>query len=46
MEGRTMKTYTVTYNVTLTLKVQADSADEAERPRTVSYHRIATSIVP
>ena len=26
-----MKTYTVTYNVTLTIEVQADSADEAER---------------
>ena len=26
-----METYTVTYNVTLTIEVQADSADEAER---------------
>jgi hypothetical protein len=26
-----MKTYTVTYNVTLTIEVQADSTDEAER---------------
>jgi hypothetical protein len=26
-----MKTYTVTYNVTLTIEVQADNADEAER---------------
>ena len=26
-----MKTYTVTYNVTLTIRVQADSADEVER---------------
>jgi hypothetical protein len=26
-----MKTYTVTYNVTLTIEVQAVSADEAER---------------
>src|SRR5713226_3342478 len=31
MEDRTMKTYTVTYNVTLTIEVQADSTDEAER---------------
>jgi hypothetical protein len=26
-----MKTYTVTYNITLTIEVQADSADEAEQ---------------
>jgi hypothetical protein len=26
-----MKTYTVTYNVTLTIEVQADSDDEAEQ---------------
>ena len=26
-----MKAYTVTYNLTLTIEVQADSADEAER---------------
>jgi hypothetical protein len=26
-----MKIYTVTYNVTLTIEVQADSEDEAER---------------
>ncbi|MGH8430961.1 MAG: hypothetical protein ACREUF_11210 [Solimonas sp.] len=50
-----MKSYTVTYNVTLTIEVQADSADEAERladhelpshcdlERAVSCHRIATS---
>jgi hypothetical protein len=31
MGDRMMKTYTVTYNVTLTIEVQADSADEAER---------------
>jgi endonuclease YncB( thermonuclease family) len=55
MEDRTMKTYTVTYNVTLTIEVQADSADEAERLAerelpshcdvnyAVSCHRIATS---
>jgi hypothetical protein len=52
-----MKTFTVTYNVTLTIEVQADSADEAERladralplhcdvDRAVSCHRIATSAV-
>jgi hypothetical protein len=46
----------VTYNVTLTIEVQADSADEAERLAdrelpshcdvncAVSCHRIATSI--
>jgi hypothetical protein len=51
-----METYTVTYNVTLTIEVQADSADEAERLAdrelpshcdvnyAVSCHRIATSI--
>jgi hypothetical protein len=51
-----MKTYTVTYNVTLTIEVQADSADEAERLAdrelpshcdvdcAVVCHRIATSI--
>jgi len=50
-----MKTYTVTYNVTLTIDVQADSADEAEQladrelplhcdvNRAVSCHRIAAS---
>ena len=50
-----MQTYTVTYNVTLTFKVQADSADEAEELAdrelpshcdinyAVSCHRIATS---
>jgi hypothetical protein len=55
MEDRTMKTYTVTYNLTLTIEVQADSADEAERLAdrelpshcdvncAVSCHRIATS---
>jgi len=55
MEDRTMKTYTVTYNVTLTIEVQADSADEAERLAdrelpshcdvdcAVVCHRIATS---
>jgi hypothetical protein len=55
MEDRTMETYTVTYNVTLTIKVQADSADEAERLAdrelpshcdvncAVVCHRIATS---
>jgi hypothetical protein len=53
-----MKTYIVTYNVTLTIRVQADSADEAERLAdrelpshcdvncAVSCHRIATSIAP
>jgi hypothetical protein len=53
-----MKTYTVTYNVTLTIEVQADSADEAELladrelpshcdvNRAVVCHRIATSIAP
>ncbi len=53
-----MNTYTVTYNVTLTIKVQADSEDEAERladqelpthcdvNSAVSCHRIATSIAP
>jgi len=51
-----METYTVTYNVTLTIEVQADSADEAELLAdrefpshcdincAVSCHRIATSI--
>jgi endonuclease YncB( thermonuclease family) len=55
MEDRTMNTYTVTYNVTLTIEVQADSADEAERLAdrelpshcdvncAVVCHRIATS---
>jgi hypothetical protein len=50
-----MKTYTVTYNVTLTIEVQADSANEAEQLAdrelpshcdvncTVVCHRIATS---
>ena len=50
-----MQTYTVTYNVTLTIKVQADSTDEAERladrelpshcdvDSAVVCHRIATS---
>lgn len=50
-----MMTYTVTYNVTLTIKVEADSADEAERLAdrelpshcdvdcAVVCHRIATS---
>jgi hypothetical protein len=50
-----MQTYTVTYNLTLTFKVQADSADEAEQladrelpshcdiDHAVSCHRIATS---
>lgn len=50
-----MKTFIVTYNVTLTIEVQADSADEAERladrelplhcdvDRAVSCHRIAAS---
>jgi len=49
-----MKTYTVTYNVTLAIEVQADSADDAERLAdgelpshcdvncAVSCHRIAT----
>jgi hypothetical protein len=48
-----MKTYTVTYNVSLSIEVQADSADEAERRAdsglpshfdascAVSCHRIA-----
>jgi len=52
-----MKTYTVTYNVTLTINVQADSEDEAaeladrELPShcdvdcALSCHRIATSPV-
>jgi hypothetical protein len=51
-----METYTVTYNVTLTIRVQADSAGEAERLAdrelpshcdvdcAVVCHRIATSI--
>ena len=41
-----MSTYTVTYNVTLTIEVQADSADEAgaDGSPTVSCHRIATSM--
>jgi hypothetical protein len=51
-----MTTYTVTYNMTLTLDVQADSADEAEWladrelpshcdvDRVVVCHRIATSV--
>jgi hypothetical protein len=55
VEDRTMKTYTVTYNVTLTIEVQADSRDEAERLAdrelpshcdvdcAVVCHRIATS---
>ena len=36
-----MKTYTVTYNVTLTIEVQADSAEEAERlaDRELPAHR-------
>ena len=50
-----MTTYTVTYNVTLTIDVQADSTDEAERladrelplhcdvDHAVSCHRIAAS---
>lgn len=50
-----MKTFVVTYNVTLTIEVQADSADEAERladrelplhcdvNRAVSCHRITAS---
>src|SRR5260370_40021887 len=33
LEDRTMKTYTVTYNVTLTIEGQADRTDEAERLR-------------
>ena len=49
-----MKTYTVTYNMTMTIEVQADSTDEAERladdelpshcdvNSAVSCHRIAT----
>ncbi len=53
-----MKTYTVTYNVTLTIKVQADDADEAERLADrelpshcdvdclVVCHRVATSPEP
>ena len=52
-----MTTYTVTYNMTLTIDVQADSADDAERladrelpshcdvDRVVVCHRIATSTV-
>jgi endonuclease YncB( thermonuclease family) len=55
LEDRTMKTYTVTYNVTLTIEVQADSTGEAERLAdrelpshcdvncAVVCHRIATS---
>lgn len=51
-----MNTYTVTYNVTLTIDVQAGSTDEAERladrelpmhcdvNRAVVCHRIATSL--
>jgi hypothetical protein len=49
-----METYTVTYNVTLTIEVQADSADRRNGSRTVvaslrrqcavSCHHIATSI--
>lgn len=51
-----MNTYTVTYNLTLTIDVQADSPDEAERladralpahcdvERAVVCHRIATSL--
>jgi len=50
-----MTTYTVTYNVTLTIEVQAETSDEAERladqelplhcdvNRAVSCHRIAAS---
>jgi hypothetical protein len=36
-----MKTYTVTYNVTLTIEVQADSDDEAEQlaDRELPLHR-------
>lgn len=53
-----MKTYHVTYNVTLSIRVQADSAFEAEQLAdrelpshcdvdcAVSCHRIATSIAP
>jgi len=53
-----MKTYTVTYNVTLTIRVQADSTEEAERladrelpshcdvNSAVVCHRIATSTAP
>ena len=49
-----MRTYTVTYNLTLTIEVQADNVEEAERladgelpshcdvNRAVSCHRIAT----
>jgi hypothetical protein len=55
MEDGTMTTYAVTYNVTLTIEVQADSTDEAERladrelpshcdvNSAVVCHRIATS---
>ena len=51
-----MTPYTVTYNMTLTIEVQADTADEAERladrelPQhcdvdcVVVCHRIATSV--
>ena len=50
-----MRNFTVTYNVTLTIDVQADSADEAERladrelplhcdiNRAVTCHRVAAS---
>jgi len=53
-----MQTYAVTYNVTLTIEVQADSTDEAERLAdrelpshcdvncAVVCHRIAASIAP
>ena len=41
-----MKTYTVTYNVTLTIEAQADSADEAEQRADRELPRIATSIAP
>jgi hypothetical protein len=53
-----MQTYTVTYNVTLTLRVEAGSADEAERLAdralpshcdvncAVVCHRVATSMAP
>ena len=50
-----MKTFTVTYNVTLTIEVEADDAAEAERladrelpvhcdvSRAVSCHRVAAA---
>jgi hypothetical protein len=55
MKEGTMTPYTVTYNVTLTLEVEADSADEAERLADIELpshcdvacvvvcHRVATS---